>query len=308
MPRLDLPSPTIVHHMGALDGSDAPPNSLEAVQACLDAGARCVEVDVTALARDDYLLVHDDELEHETNGEGLVAETPPVRARELFLKRDGAITSYHAALLSDLVQLWQAHGAKSLLQLDFKNVIPLKSDEPLERLIEQIEPLGDRVLVSSGADWQLRRLRRLAPWLLLGFDVMYYIDWQPEASARDPRAFPRQRGAYGYYDDHMLATQRIWSVPQYLRDRCESLMGLVPDVSVFYLEHTLITQSLKDGFNWAEPLHARGILLDAWTMDVTNPVVPAAAPQLLAAGVDLFTTNTPQTLAKLLESYAVPSK
>lgn len=308
MPRLALPSPTIVHHMGALDSSDAPPNSLEAVQACLDAGARCVEVDVTALAQDDYLLVHDDELEHETNGEGLVADTAPARAKELFLKRDGAVTSYHAALLSDVVKLFQAHGGETLLQLDFKNVIPLKSDEPLERLIELIEPLGSRVLVSSGADWQLRRLRRLAPWLLLGFDSMSYLDWQPEGRARDPRAFPKQRGAYGYYDDHMLATQRIWSVPEYLRDRLESWMGLVPDVSVFYLEHTLITQSLKDGFNWAEPLHARGILLDAWTMDVTDPAACAAAPQLLAAGVDLFTTNTPRALARLLEPYAAPSK
>ena len=51
--------PLIVHHMAALDGSPYPQNSLEAIQACLETGAAFIEIDVTALASDDYLLVHD---------------------------------------------------------------------------------------------------------------------------------------------------------------------------------------------------------------------------------------------------------
>jgi glycerophosphoryl diester phosphodiesterase len=286
--------------MAALDGSGAPPNSLEALKACLDARAAFVEVDVTALAGDDYLLVHDFELENETSGWGDVGACSPAHARELFIKQNGVLTSSRVPLLSEVVELFQQRAGQTLLQLDFKNVFPLASAEPLQRLIRLIEPLGARVLVSSGADWQLRHLRKLAPWLMLGFDIMLYLDWQSEGSVRDPRTFPRRRGAYGYYDDHMLATERRWSVPQYLRDRCESLMGLVPDVSVFYVEHTLLTQSLDDGFNWAEALHERGIKLDVWTLDVTNPVAVTAAPRLLAAGVDLFTTNTPRALARLL--------
>jgi glycerophosphoryl diester phosphodiesterase len=163
-----------------------------------------------------------------------------------------------------------------------------------------IEPLGERVIVSSGADWQLRRLRKLAPWLILGFDVMWYIGWQPADQDRDPRELPKHLGAYGYYDDHILATERHWSTAEYLRDRCESMMGLVPDVSVFYIEHLLLAQSLTDGFNWADALHRGGIKLDAWTMDVTNPVAVENAPRLLAAGVDLFTSNTPLAMAVLL--------
>ncbi len=80
------------------------------------------------------------------------------------------------------------------------------------------------------------------------------------------------------------------------------MAGLVPGVSIFYISHPFLTQSLNDGFNWADPLHEQGIKLDAWTLDVTNPAAVENAPRLLAAGVDLFTTNTPRALAALLES------
>jgi len=286
--------------MAALDHQAAPPNSLKAIRACLDDGAAFIEIDVTALAEQDYLLVHDDTLESETNGEGAVGESTVEQVRELFIKHNDSVTPYHVALLSDVVQLFQQHAGSTRLQLDFKNVIPLASDEPLQRLVQLIEPLGERVLVSSGADWQLRKLRKIAPWLMLGFDIMFYIDWEPMGKERDPRAFPKQRGAYGYYDDHILATARHWSVAEYLRDRCESLIGLVPDVSAFYIDHTLLAQSLRDGFNWADALHKQGIKLDAWTLDVTNPVAVENAKLLKEAGVDLFSTNTPHALAKVL--------
>ncbi len=286
--------------MAALDGSPAPPNSLEAIQASLEAGARCIEVDITALADADYLLVHDEDLEAETSGRGKVAECSAEQARELLIRHKGAQTSYHAALLSDAVRLFQQAGGSAVLQLDYKDVYPFEEDEALLRLIGLIEPLKGRVIVSSGADWQLRRMRKLAPWLILGFDAMWYIAWQPEGEARDPRDYPKRLGAYGYYDDHMLATERYISTAAYLQDRCESLVSLVPDVSVFYLEHHLIAQSLRDGFNWAKTLHPYGILLDAWTMDITNPVAARSAPDLLVAGVDLFTSNTPRAMAERL--------
>jgi glycerophosphoryl diester phosphodiesterase len=302
MPPLDIKAPTIVHHMAAVDNSPFPPNSLEAIQVSLDANAAIIELDVTALARDDYLLVHDLELESETDGHGLVGECAPTNARELFYKDRDGVSSYHAAVLSDAVQLVLNQRGSTRLQLDFKNVYPLPNDEPLERLVELVRPLGERVLVSTGADWQLRRLRKLAPWLMLGLDVMWYIDWQPEGAPRDPHAPPQQRGAYGYYDDHLLARARWWPTAEYLRDRCESLMGLVPDVSAFYLEYPLIAQSLDDGFNWADALHARDIKLDAWTIDATNPRAVARLKKLRDAGVDLFTTNTPRALAQWLEA------
>ena len=295
-------TPAVVNHMGTLDGQLAPPNSLEAVAASLAAGASIIEVDINALAGDDYLLVHDLDLEGETSGTGPVAGCTVAQARGLRIKHAGHITPYAVPLLGDVVQLFQTSPGGARLQLDFKNIFPFPDDEPLERLCRLIEPIADRVLVSSGADWQLRKLRKLAPWLMLGFDIMYYVDWEPAAAERDANDLPHTLGAYGYYDDHFLAADRTWhSTAGYLSDRCEGLLLAVPDVNVLYLRYTLIAQSLADGFSWADCCHAHGVQLDAWTMDVTNPHAVQTLPLLKQAGVDLFTTNTPRALASLLD-------
>jgi len=292
--------PAVVHHMGAMDGSAAPPNSLEAIRTSLAAGAAVIEVDINALADGDYLLVHDDLLEAETDGSGAVLACSSQDARGLHIQHDRVATALSVPLLSDVIHLFSSSGASTRLQLDFKNLTPFQDDEPLLRLARLVEPLQERVIVSSGADWQLRKLRKIAPWLRLGFDIMLYLGWEPQGAQRDPRDFPRQLGAYGYYDDHILASRRAMTPFAYLHDRCASLVRQVEDVSVFYLNHGLIAQSLLDGFNWAEQLHQHGIWLDAWTMDVTRPAAVTNAPLLYQAGVDLFTSNTPQALARLL--------
>jgi glycerophosphoryl diester phosphodiesterase len=292
-----LAPPAIVHHKAALDGQKYPPNTLEAVEACLTAHAPMIEIDATALLDDDYLLVHDEKLETETTGQGPVAACRVAQARELHVRTKETPSVYRVALLSDVVQLLVTRGGSSRLQIDYKNLLPFPDDEPLQRLIRIIAPLGERVIVSSIADWQLRKLRRLAPWLPLGLDIQFYLDWRLPGEPADPRAFPKRLGAYGYWDDHPIALGRIWPTADYLRDRCGMLLGLVPQVNVFYVRHHLLAQSLADGFNWAEMLHQAHVQLDAWTLDADNPIALNHLPALLVAGVDMITTNTPLALA-----------
>ena len=295
--------PVIVHHMAALDGQ-YPPNSLESIRVCLEAGAAFIEIDIAALADSDYLLVHDERLESETTGLGPVGQCSLADSGSLFYKNvDGGASAYHVPRLGEVVQLLLDYPNGSRLQLDYKNVIPFSEPEPLQRLVRLIEPLGDRVIVSTGADWQLRRLRRLAAWLELGFDIHFYIDWRFPEEPVDPRVPPYRQGAYGYWDDHILSMQRLWTTAEYLAERCEMLTTLVPGVTTFYIDHRLLAQSLDDGFNWADALHKAGIKLDAWTLDADNPTAVANAKRLLAAGVDQFTTNTPGELAAILAAH-----
>lgn len=295
-----LRPPIIVHHMAALDGQ-YPPNSLESIRACLEAGAAFIEIDITALADSDYLLVHDETLESETTGAGPVGQCSKAESDRLFFKNgDGSATSYPVPRLGEVVDLLRQHPEGARVQLDFKNVIPFSDPEPLHRLVRLIEPLGDRVMVSTGADWQLRRLRRLAGWLELGFDIHFYMDLRFPEEPVDPRVPPYRQGVYGYWDDHPLALQRFWTTAEYLAERCEMLTTLVPGVTTFYIDHRLLVQSLDDGFNWAEALHDAGIKLDAWTLDTDDSAAVANARRLLAAGVDQFTTNTPAELAAIL--------
>ncbi|MDX2163202.1 MAG: glycerophosphodiester phosphodiesterase family protein [bacterium] len=306
MQAASLGKPIVVHHMAALDSTDQslypwtyPPNALEAIRACLEAGAPFIEIDVTALRRGDYLLVHDPVLESETTGQGDVSAADADTVKRLHIKHNGHPTAYAPALLSEVVALFQEYGGTSRLQIDFKNVLPMRDDEPLRRLVALIKPLGERVLVSSGADWHLRALRRLDHQLDLGFDIGFYLDYRPHPV--DPRLPPYREGAYGYHDDHILSLQPLLSAAAYLEERIDILYRQITEVSTWYVHYRLLARALADGFNLAAWLHLVGIKLDAWTMDADKPDAMAHLADLQASGVDQFTTNTPRALAALLE-------
>ena len=303
---LPIRPPVIVHHMAALDGR-YPPNSFEAITECLEGGAPFVEVDITALADSDYLLVHEPQLDDETTGRGPVSALSSEEAASLQIRWNGQRTACAVPRLSQVVARFQDYPGRSRLQLDLKNVIPFGTDGPLEQLVSLLRPLGERVLVSSNADWQLRRLRALAPWLDLGLDIHFYLEWRGNRQPSNPAAYPRQRGAYGYWDDHPIAQTRYWPTAAYLADRCGMLAGLVPGLSTFYISQSLLVQALDDGFNWADALHERQIKLDAWTLDATSPRAMENARRLYAAGVDQFTTNTPRQLAQILATLEDPT-
>jgi glycerophosphoryl diester phosphodiesterase len=290
----------IVHHMAALDDTSNPPNSLDAVKMSLDAKAAVIEVDITPLGGEDFLLVHDPDLESETTGQGRVDQCQPAQAKNYYLKHRGHVTEHPPALLSEVVKTFLDSPGETRLQLDYKAVFPTTHDEYLRRLIHLIEPLGERVIVSSGADWHLRKLKRLAPWLDIGFDIGFYLDWRDSSWKVDPRMPPYQRGAYDYHDDHILARNPGFPVSTYLDERCDTLAVMVPGASTWYVSHHLLAHCLDDGFNMAVWLHEHDIKLDAWTLDADKPVAVANALRLRDAGVDLFTTNTPNALASLL--------
>jgi len=304
--------PLIVHHMGALENSSNPtdphsppfpPNSLEAIRACLEVNAPFIEIDITALADSDYLLVHDPVLESETTGFGAVGGCTTAQARSLFLKSGplGEPLPYRPAFLSDVVTLFGAFPkSNTRLQLDFKNVYPFFGDEPLRRLIDLLQPLGNRAIVSTGADWQLRQLHTLAPWLDLGLDIHFYIDYRPQGTLFDPRQPPFRCGVQGYWDDHPLAMFPFWGKTDYLAERCAYILDSVPYVSTFYVSYRFLLQSLSDGFDWTAAAHARSIRIDAYTLDLRGPDQIATANQLIAVGVDQFTTNFPRAFAVLL--------
>jgi glycerophosphoryl diester phosphodiesterase len=296
---MSTPKPAIIHHMAALD-AQFPPNSLDAIRACLEANADVIEVDIMALASEDYLLVHDAMLHYETSGEGRVDQLLPEDARRLtYLGKDQQPSLYPVALLSDVVNLLLEFGGSTRLQLDFKHVYPFATPEPLERLIRLITPLGERVIVSSIADWQLRKMRKLAPALDLGFDIQAYL--AVRADGVSPSRFPPfRRGMYGYWDDHPLAAEHYQPITDYLTERCATLVTQVPRLSTFFIDHRLVAKALDDGFNWAEALHSYDIRLGVWTVDSHVPQMAALAKRLQAAGVDYITTNTPQAMKKLL--------
>jgi glycerophosphoryl diester phosphodiesterase len=287
----------LIHHAAHRGYHGFPPGSLSGLRYCLEAGARVVELDITPLAHGDFALLHDEQLEEETDGQGPVVELDAAQVTRLHYRLGGIVTDEAVGLLSQAVALAAKYPHLWELQLDLKPYAPL-TDTVLGELIRLVSPLRERVRVSSPADWALRRLHALAPELNLGFDPMFYLDLERSPDDREV-APPFRLSAYGYLDDHPLAT-RVWGSPaDYLAARAEALWVQAP-FPLWYIRGVLLARALDDGFDWIAWLRERGAGVAAWTLDPDQPHHVALAQRLAALGVERITTNDPPGLAAAL--------
>ena len=296
--REPITTATLLIHHAANRGHNHPPNSLRSLRACLEAGARVVEVDITPLSGGDFALLHDGQLENSTDGTGQAFASTADQVCHLQYTRHGVTTGNPVGLLSQAVSLVRDYPHLQELQLDLKPHSPL-TDGVLNDLLCAIEPAKDQIRVTSIADWALRRLHALDVDLDLGFDPLLYLDVEI-GKARDETIPPFRVGAYGYRDDHPLAT-RLWGSPaDYLAARAEALAAQVPGVATWYISAPLLARALDDGFDWIAHLHAQGTQVAAWTLDADQPEQLALAHRLIAAGINRITTNDAPRLAMAL--------
>jgi glycerophosphoryl diester phosphodiesterase len=126
----------------------------------------------------------------------------------------------------------------------------------------------------------------------LAFDPMYYLDHK---TSRSP--LPGAGSAYGYHDAHPLAYRRTVSAAEYLRERLDGLLRLVPGIGELHVNIKLFEEMLTDGLDVSARVHDAGALVDVWTLDAGTPQWRERLERALAAGVDIVTTNTPRELA-----------
>lgn len=290
-------APTFLVHHAARLGDASPPSSLSGLAACLAAGVRFVEIDISPLADGDFALLHDRFLEAGTDGRGTVAGVTADQVRELRLRWRGELTAERVATLGEAIALAAASPTLEELQLDLKAYGPVP-DGALVNLAGLAAPLGPRVRVTSTADRALRRLQATAPALPLGFDPLRHLDLEPSPGKAASR-YLCHTGAYGYLDDHPLAADR-WGAPaEYLEARSAALWWLMP-APVWYVRATLLARMLEDGFDWIADLHRRGAQVAAWTLNPDQPHHLALARQMIAHGADRIITDDAPRLAEAL--------
>ena len=289
----------LIHHAATLGGAH-PPSSLSGLRACIAARARVVEVDVVALRGGGFALLHGPSLEGETDGQGPVAARTAEEVAGLQRVWRGAATGEPVGLLAGALDLIRGQPLPQELQLDLKPEV-LATAEVLGGLVQRAQPFGERIRVSSPADWVLRGLHALDLELALGFDPLLYLDLDWGEDEAGPRP-PFRVGAYGYRDDHPLALRRWGSTAGYLAARAEALWAQAPFASVWYISAPLLAQALDDGFDWIAYVHGRGAEVAAWTLDAGRPGDAALARRLAAAGADRITTDDPAGLASVLDA------
>ncbi|MCK4516627.1 MAG: hypothetical protein KAU31_15305 [Spirochaetaceae bacterium] len=292
----------LIHHAANRDHPH-PRNSLRALKACLTAGARAVEVDISLLADGQFALLHGPLLEPETTGSGPVSAHTTDQVRGLHYVGQGEVTDVPVSLLSEITGLLCRHPDPIELQLDLKADV-FHPSAVLAQLAADLQPVKHQVRVTSPADWALRGLRAIDPDLPLGFDPQLYLT-PDSGAARDAMVPPFRLGDNGYWDDHPLANRR-WNEPaEYLATRAETLWVQAPTGATWHISARLLERALDDGFDWIAYLHAKGVQVAAWTLDSQHPEQVALARRMAAQGVDCITTNDAPILAEALGSGTV---
>ena len=284
-------SARLVCHMGVLSGKERR-NTLGAMRECFRENVYRFEIDIHSLNGPDFVIFHDRHLEQVTTGRGSIGKATPddIRAVTFIEHPDD-----RPPLLSEVVELM--HDCDTELQLDLKDWRPLPP-ERLQVLADVVAPVKERVIVSSGQDWNLRLLHEIAPAVPYGFDPGHYLDHAIEG---DQVFLPRTMGAYGYRDDHPLAFGRTEATADYLEQRMEMLRLQAPGAREFFLSYRLVCQMLDDGFNVAAWLHERGIDANVWTPDYHGEESVRMLERLIASGIDRVTTNTAPAWAAAFE-------
>jgi glycerophosphoryl diester phosphodiesterase len=283
-------APRLIHHAASLT-SGPPPNTLWALGECLRRGVDAVEIDITPLADSDWLLAHDRDLESFSTGRGPVAAATTADSRAFFLVRNGAVGAEHPGLLSDALDLVERLTGPTLVQLDLKAPASLPP-AALPGLVSLVAPVRDRVLVSSPADWCLAELRRLAPWIRLGFDPHYYLD-TIQGRRSDGTLSPPRASQFGLFDDPAddgAPSDEPESELAYLGARFAALWTRASDAEIWFVRGLLLARTAKT-LDPVAHLHSRGARVAAWTIDPIGPPEVELARSLAHLGVDFITTN-----------------
>ncbi len=237
-----------IGHRGA--SAAAPPNTLAAFEKAVELGADGIEFDVHVSADGVPVVIHDFAVDGTTDGSGRVADLTLAELEEL----DAGSTfdpTFAGERIPTLEEVLQHVGSRLLLNIELKTIS--LHDNGLERaVIARVEQHGldDRVLLSSFNPLSLRRARRIAPHVPVGF--LYgpglpgplrqaWLALAPPHAARHPE--------HEMVDAHYIAWARrrgyqvnVWTVDD--PDEMRRLIGLgvdgiitnVPDVLRSVLE------------------------------------------------------------------------
>lgn len=261
-------------------------NSPLAIAECASEHVMRTEIDVRALRDGEFVVLHDDRFDRVTDASGLVRDATRTDATRARFK-DGS----HPLLFAEAIELIAAQEYPRTIELDLKDLAPYTRRQA-ELLARAVQPLKERGHFSCPADWNLRRLLAVDPTLLVSLNPHCYIDTELDDEVRLPV------GAYGYRDTHPLARERLSTTAEYLRDRFGGIMRLVPGVIEAHVRVGMFERMLDDGVaDIAGVFHSLGMKVDVWTLDATTPDWRDRLARIVAAGVDIVTTNTARELA-----------
>ncbi|MCQ1835796.1 glycerophosphodiester phosphodiesterase [Neorhizobium galegae] len=224
------------------------------------------ELDLRIRADGGFVVLHDEELEGETTGHGLIREALPETIRGLTLLQGG-----HSPILSeDLATMLQTAHPDALLQFDMKDGLEAIGARGMAHLADHFGGAGSSIIV-SGADLDLVvAVKHRLPGLKRGID-------------------PTGKLVEIYRHEGLKAVEADL--------RADIAGPTEPDT--IYLAWQLVLQAAKDGLDLIDLCHDAGRLVDAWTFNLKNPdsgfdeAEARSFSALMALKPDQITTDEP---------------
>jgi hypothetical protein len=129
-----------------------PANSLAAIAECCAAGVARAEIDIQPRRDGGFVVFHDDRLDRSTDARGAVRD------------------------LGDALAAIAAAPYPTVFELDLKELEPWPWPR-VEAFVRLLEPVRDRVLLGTEADWNLRRILTVDPAIPVSLNPGAYLDW-----------------------------------------------------------------------------------------------------------------------------------
>lgn len=163
-------------HRGSL--TEAPENTLPAIQKALDHGAKAIEIDVQLTKDHQLIVIHDQSLERFNSVLGLVKdytleELKKIDIGSTFSKDFAGVT------LATLDEIMQIVPSNILINIEIKNM-PIIYDNIEQLILECLKRYDrlDTVIISSFDHKVLEKFQKLAPDCLIGL-LFYYRTLKP---------------------------------------------------------------------------------------------------------------------------------
>jgi glycerophosphoryl diester phosphodiesterase len=232
-----------------------------------------MELDLRVRKDGGFLVLHDEELEGETTGYGLIAETTNVNGLTM-LEGGGPVLTSEA-----MAQMLAAAHPEALLQFDMKDDLAAVGDAGVEHLQRYFGGDLPCSIIVSGASLELIvAVREKLPNLLRGID-------------------PTDKLVEIYKADGLKAVEA---------DLLADLRGpTAPDT--VYLHWRLVLNAEKEGLDMIGLCHSEGRKVDAWTFTLKQPAAGFSDEEwtnfsrLIALRADQITTDeAPSTEAAWL--------
>lgn len=197
-----------------------------------------MELDLRVRSDGGFVVLHDDTLEGETTGQGLVAE----KSREEMTDLKYLDSPRPLILTEDLAAMLTHAHPGALLQFDMKDDFAALGPHGIDHLAQYFSSIPASVIVSGASLPLIEAVRESVPSLQRGIDPT----------------------------DALVAIYRESGLGAVERALLADLHGPTAPGTI-YLAWQLVLKAASDGLDLIGICHAENKLVDAWTFTLTNP-------------------------------------